>query len=303
MFWKTVEMGKYRLFVSNFSLMLVLILLLASGCKKNKIYPVQPDPIVKEPETPKPQAFRNDCRLENVLVNYGHYTDSMVYTYMLDKPVKISYYYDKVNALDISISYPSMGEVKYEVFRKDLGAAPVIKGTAVLDGGLIKQIREDGYGDHIVYNMQYTSEGQLLRIRTGEPNQGLSNFQDFEYKDGNLVKVYQSNSWQNIYTTIEYDQELMQPELADGFVPFIYNVFDMRQAFLAFYRQGWFGKKTKNMPIKRTHHLYAKPNLVESYNYKRNSAGNIMYLTKKVENLDRPEFNYTGFTSINYLCK
>jgi hypothetical protein len=291
------------MFAKIIRVILVLLIVVGSGCKKNKVQPIKPDPPVKEPEIPKPQVFRNDCRLAHVLINYGHYTDSMVYAYVQDKPVKISYYYDKVHSLDISISYPSTDELKYEVVRTDLGPTPIVIGTAYMDAGLIRQVREEGYGDRIVYNMQYTSEGQLLRIRIGEPIQGLSNYQDFEYKNGNMVKVYQSNSWQDIFTTIEYDQEFMQPELADGFIPFIYNIYDMRQAFLAFYRQGWLGKKTKNMPVKRIHHLYAKPTSIESYTYKRNNMGNIVYFTKKVENLDRPEFSYTGFTSIDYLCK
>jgi len=268
-----------------------LVLLQFNGCKKDD----------KKPQVEQPP--QKICQVAYLGNDHGHYKDSLVYEYQQEKVSKIRYYYDKVHALDILITYSGSDELEYQVYRKSSTDQLAITGKVTLKDGLIRQVRDRSLfnWDNITYNMEYTKEGYLLRVRTGEPEGGLSDFQDFAYTDGNLTHIY-DGSWQNIFTEITYSDQPMQAELVDYFIPLKVNTYDMRQLFLALYRMGLFGKRSKNMPKETISFVTGKRTLVNTYSYARDARGKVTRITKSVVNVFQPGFNYTGYTSINYLC-
>ena len=268
-----------------------------AACKKSKSEPEE------LPEV-EPIVTPENCRIGYLSTNHGYYTDSIVYEYDKDRIVKMMYFNNKLHQLDIILQYPDDLHVKYMVLRKELNDFISISGTATLKNGLIQQIDERSlYLTQTIYNMEYTKEGYLLRIRTGDPERGLQDFQDFAYKDGNLTMVYNSYSWQNISSELAYKDIAMQEEIAEYMIPFAVNQSDMRLAFSAFYKSGWLGKKSKNMPHTRTDFISGQIMRMNYFTYNQDPKGKIIKFSQHVEYAPTSPANYIATSEAKYQCK
>jgi hypothetical protein len=283
--------------LTRFFLLACTMTMLLSACEKSKSEPEQ------APEE-EPIATPEDCRIQYFSTNQGNNTDSIVYEYDADRIVKIKYFNNKWHQLDIILQYPDDLHIQYKVHRKELNDFVSISGTATLKNGLIQQIDERSlYLTQTIYNMEYTKEGYLLRIRTGDPERGLQDFQDFAYRDGNLTAVYNSFSGEKMPSEIAYGDIPMQGEIADYMIPFAVHQSDMRLAFLAFYKSGWLGKKSKSMPQTRTDHLGSQMTRMNYFTYNQDQKGKITKFSHRVEYGPTSTANYIAKSEVNYQCK
>jgi len=277
-----------------------ILAFLLSACAKDK----NNDRDKSEPDG-NSEPVQQDCKILNLSTRLDDdHIDSISYIYNLDRVVQIKCYENALHTLDIFLQYPDKDQIFYSVYRKTLSNQLSVQGTATLKDGLVRQMRVWSVygGGSIIYNMEYTADGYLLRIREGDPQYVLSNFQDFTYTNGNLTNVYNSATGRDSFYEIRYTNIPMQKELADRFVPFIVEI-DVREAVLVFYRNGWLGRISKNMPQEKTDFSSAKPFLVDLFDYKMDAKGKIVNIGKRTSFSAPGVGTWNRISSVSYQCK